>query len=74
MPLAEVQRRLGRHLSTEYFYLKDQTHYDWRYTVGRQRADAKIFSVIFDRQMRVVATMSTDDPRTRAKGGYIPWR
>lgn len=62
MMMEDVRRMLGKPMRVTRFELKRQTHYDWRYRDGPNAVDARIFSVVFDNDLRVVSTGSTDDP------------
>ena len=42
--------------------LKRETHYDWRYMDGNNQSDSKVFTVVFDPDLRVIRTMSVPDP------------
>jgi outer membrane protein assembly factor BamE (lipoprotein component of BamABCDE complex) len=58
---AAVRRLLGRPAKTQRFDLKpDEEHWDWRWLDGQQ---AKLFSVTFDRDGKVMATAISDDLR-----------
>jgi outer membrane protein assembly factor BamE (lipoprotein component of BamABCDE complex) len=62
MPMEAVRRMLGRPMKITTFDLKRETHYDWRYQDGPNTSDAKIFTVVFDSDLRVVSTGSVIDP------------
>ena len=62
MMMEDVRRMLGKPMRVTQYELKRQTHYDWRYRDGPNAVDAKIFSVVFDNDLRVLSTGSTDDP------------
>ncbi len=62
MPMEAVRRMLGRPMKITTFDLKRETHYDWRYQDGPNTSDAKIFTVVFDSDLRVVSTGSVTDP------------
>jgi len=61
MMMEEVRRTLGKPMRVTRFALTGQTHYDWRYRDGPNVSDARIFSVVFDNDLRVVSTGSIDD-------------
>jgi hypothetical protein len=44
------------------FELKNVWHYDWRYMDGPNTADTKIFTVVFNSDLRVLSTGSVVDP------------
>ncbi len=62
MPMEAVRRALGKPKSVTPFELKRETHYDWRYLDGPNESDSKIFTVVFDSDLRVVSTGSVTDP------------
>ncbi len=57
---AEVRRLLGRPAKTQSYALKNQEDWDWRYLEDNQ---ARLFTVTFDADGRVLSTGSMDDPR-----------
>jgi outer membrane protein assembly factor BamE (lipoprotein component of BamABCDE complex) len=60
MDKGEVRRVLGKPAKTAKFDLKpDEEHWDWRWLDGQV---PKIFSVTFDRDGKVMASASADDP------------
>ena len=61
--MESVRRLLGKPAATTPYPLKRETHYDWRYQDGPNSSDAKLFTVVFDADFRVVRTGSTIDPR-----------
>ena len=62
MPMEAVRKALGKPMKITPFALKNETHYDWRYHDGPNESDAKIFTVVFDADYKVVSTGSVDDP------------
>lgn len=62
MPMEEVRQMLGKPMRITPYDLKRQTHYDWRYLDGPNASDAKVFTVVFDADLRVVGTGSVIDP------------
>ncbi len=62
MPMETVRRMLGKPMKITPFELKKVWHYDWRYMDGPNTSDAKIFTVVFDSDLRVVSTGSVADP------------
>lgn len=62
MAMEEVRRTLGKPMKITPYALKQETHYDWRYRDGPNEGDAKLFTVVFDADLRVVSTMSVRDP------------
>lgn len=62
MAMEEVRRMLGKPMKITTYELKRETHYDWRYMEGSNRVDSKVFTAVFDTDLRVVRTMSVSDP------------
>jgi hypothetical protein len=62
MLMEAVRRMLGKPMKITPYELKRQTHYDWRYQDGPNTSDSKIFSVVFDSDLKVVSTGSVIDP------------
>ncbi len=62
MPMEEVRRMLGKPMKVTTYDLKRETHYDWRYLDGVNQSDSKVFTAVFDTDLRVVRTMSAPDP------------
>ena len=62
MAMETVRRMLGKPMKITTYDLKQETHYDWRWRDGPNEGDAKVFTVIFSPDLRVVSTMSVRDP------------
>jgi len=62
MPMETVRKMLGKPMKVTPFALKNVWHYDWRYMDGPNVHDAKIFTVVFDNDLRVISTGSVADP------------
>ena len=62
MMMEEVRRMLGKPMKVTPFAQLRETHYDWRYMDGVNVADLKIFTVVFNPDLRVVSTRSVRDP------------
>jgi outer membrane protein assembly factor BamE (lipoprotein component of BamABCDE complex) len=62
MAMEEVRRMLGKPMKITTYDLKRETHYDWRYMDGNNQSDAKVFTAVFDPDLRVIRTMSMRDP------------
>lgn len=62
MMMEDVRRMLGKPMKVTPYELKRQTHYDWRYQDGPNLSDTRVFTVVFDADLRVLSTQSTDDP------------
>lgn len=62
MPMEAVRRMLGKPMQITPYDLKRESHYDWRYLDGPNESDAKIFTVVFDSDLKVVSTGSSIDP------------
>lgn len=67
MPMETVRRMLGKPMKITTYEIKRETHYDWRYLDGPNAGDSKIFTVVFDSDLRVVSTGSTRDPEIDPK-------
>jgi len=62
MPMEDVRKLLGKPMKITTYDLKKETHHDWRYRDGPNESDSKVFTVIFNPDMRVLSTMSVRDP------------
>lgn len=62
MTMEAVRRQLGKPMKITTYELKRETHYDWRYLDGPNESDSKVFTAVFDGDLRVVSTMSVRDP------------
>jgi len=62
MPMETVRRMLGKPMKITTYPLKRETHYDWRYFESPGVGESKVFTVVFDADLKVVSTMSTRDP------------
>ncbi len=62
MPMETVRKMLGKPMKITPFELKNVWHYDWRYMDGPNASDAKIFTVVFNSDLKVVSTGSVVDP------------
>ena len=62
MPMEEVRKLLGKPMKITTYDLKKETHHDWRYRDGPNESDSKVFTVIFNPDMRVLTTLSVRDP------------
>ncbi len=62
MPMETVRRMLGKPMKITPFELKNIWHYDWRYMDGPNTSDSKIFTVVFNSDLRVLSTGSVADP------------
>ena len=65
MGMEEVRKTLGKPMKITPFELKNTWHYDWRYLDGPNESDAKIFTVVFNSDLRVLSTGSIEDPALR---------
>lgn len=66
MDKLQVMELLGKTAKSQFFELKGEEIWDWRYMDGRQY---KVFTVSFDRQGKVVSSASIDDPKEMIAGG-----
>ena len=60
MMMEEVRRMLGKPMKVTTYALKRETHYDWRFMDGP--TESKVFTVVFDADMRVTSTLTVRDP------------
>ena len=67
MPMEVVRKMLGKPMKVTPYSLQQETHYDWRYLSAPNTP--RIFSVVFDRDLRVVRTGSMDAELTSPSGG-----
>ena len=65
MPMETVRKMLGKPMKVTPYALSQTTHYDWRYL--NPPTTAMIFSVVFDRDLRVVSTGSVIEELTAEK-------
>ena len=63
MSVEQVRRLLGKPMQVQRFDLKRETHYDWRY-LPKNSTQSRVFSVVFDDDLRVLSTASVNDPDT----------
>jgi SmpA / OmlA family len=68
MMMEDVRKMLGKPMKITPYELQMKWHYDWRYMDGPNNSDAKIFTVIFNPDLRVVSTGSTPDPTQYKQG------
>ena len=67
MPMETVRKMLGKPMKITPYELKKTWHYDWRYIDGANVSDTKIFTVVFNSDLRVLSTGSIDDPALSPK-------
>ena len=67
MPMETVRKMLGKPMKITPFALQQTTHYDWRYL--NPPTTAMIFTVVFDRDLKVVSTGSVEEQFTAEKSG-----
>ena len=59
MPMETVRKMLGKPMKITPYALQQTIHYDWRYL--NPPTTAMIFTVVFDRDLRVVSTGSVEE-------------
>ena len=59
MRMEQVRKMLGKPMKITPYALKQETHYDWRHL--NPPGTARIFTVVFDRDLAVLDTMSADE-------------
>ena len=62
MPMEPIRRLLGKPAKITEYELKGEIHYDWRYLAGPNSSDAKLFTVVFNRDLMVLRTEKVADP------------
>ena len=62
MQMETVRRMLGKPMKMTPYELKNVWHYDWRYMDGPTGSDAKIFTVVFNSDLKVLSTGFVADP------------
>jgi len=62
MMMEDVRKMLGKPMKVTPYALKNETHYDWRYMDGVNSSDSKIFTAVFNTDLRVVSIGSVRDP------------
>jgi hypothetical protein len=67
MPMETVRKMLGKPMKITPYALQQTTHYDWRYL--NPPTTAMIFTVVFDNDLKVVSTGTSDDVRAQSEGG-----
>jgi len=63
----QVRKLLGRPAKTVVYQLKDEEVWDWRFHPNPN--ESKLFSVVFDREGRVLRSSVGEDPREAQPGG-----
>ena len=67
MAMEDVRKMLGRPMKITPYELKKEIHYDWRWMDGVNTADSKIFTVVFNADLRAVSSGSVMDPDLSSK-------
>jgi len=62
MMMEDVRRLLGKPMKITPYALKREVHHDWRWRDGPNESDSKVFTVVFDADLRVISTLSVRDP------------
>ncbi len=62
MPMEAVRKMLGKPMKVTRYALQKETHYDWRWRDGPNESDSKLFTVVFDDDLRVLRSSSGRDP------------
>ena len=68
MPMETVRKMLGKPMKVTPYELKKTYHYDWRWLDGTNTSDAKIFTVVFNSDLRVLSSGSVEDPALSQTG------
>jgi len=67
MRMEQVRKMLGKPMKVTPYALKQETHYDWRYL--NPPGTSRIFTVVFDADLKVKATASADEESVSPSGG-----
>jgi outer membrane protein assembly factor BamE (lipoprotein component of BamABCDE complex) len=67
MRMEQVRKMLGKPMKITPYALKQETHYDWRYL--NPPGTARIFTVVFDTDLKVKGTASVDEESISPSGG-----
>jgi len=67
MRMEQVRKMLGKPMKVTPYALKQETHYDWRYL--NPPSTARIFTVVFDADLKVKSTASVDEESVNPGGG-----
>ena len=67
MPMETVRKMLGKPMKITPYELKKTYHYDWRWLDGTNTSDSKIFTVVFNSDLRVLSSGSSEDPALSPK-------
>lgn len=62
MAMEDVRHMLGKPARVVPYPLQRESHYEWRYLDGPNQSDAKVFTVVFDRDFRVLRSGSVLEP------------
>ena len=68
MAMEDVRKLLGKPMKITPYELKKVYHYDWRWIDGTNASDAKIFTVVFNSDLRVLSSGSVEDPALSQTG------
>ncbi|MDW5442332.1 outer membrane protein assembly factor BamE [Polaromonas sp. SM01] len=69
MPMEQVRKMLGKPMKITPMALKQETHYEWRYSDGPNTP--RIFRVEFDKDLKVLRTGSVLDERAAGVNGNV---
>ena len=62
MMMEDVRKMLGKPMKITPYELVNEYHYQWRYLDGTNESDKKIFTVVFNTDLKVKSTGSAMDP------------
>ena len=62
MMMEDVRKMLGKPMKVTPYQLANEYHYQWRYMDGPNVSDTKIFTVVFNPDLKVKSTGSALDP------------
>ncbi|MGH8804957.1 MAG: outer membrane protein assembly factor BamE [Polaromonas sp.] len=67
MRMEQVRKMLGKPMKITPYSLRQETHYDWRFLFPP--STPRIFTVVFDQDLKVLGTASSDEESISPAGG-----
>mgnify|MGYP003477071515 FL=1 len=68
MMMEDVRKMLGKPMKITPYELVNEYHYQWRFLDGANESDKKIFTVVFNTDLKVKSTSSAMDPSLSPNG------
>jgi hypothetical protein len=69
MMMEDVRKMLGKPMKITPYELVNEYHYQWRFLDGANESDKKIFTVVFNTDLKVKSTGSAMDPALSPNSG-----